>query len=103
MQIKYIKGIDLSPSEVDEARRRFQEMRVKRQKMGRGTPVPDLIMLYFLAAVKHFYIFTCAHHAVVHEAKCCGSSLHCKPRKVCFHTDDRPSVAEQPEPQALQV
>lgn len=30
---KHIKGIDLSPSEVDEAWRRFQEMRVKRQEM----------------------------------------------------------------------
>lgn len=38
-QVKYIKGIDLSPSEVDEARRRFQEMRVKRQRMNRGADI----------------------------------------------------------------
>ncbi len=36
MQIKYIKGIDLSPNEVQEARRRFQEMKVKRRNMNRG-------------------------------------------------------------------
>lgn len=36
MQIKYIKGIDLSPNEVEEARRRFQEMKVKRRRMNRG-------------------------------------------------------------------
>ena len=36
LQIKFIKGIDLSPNEVDEAKRRFQEMKVKRQRMNRG-------------------------------------------------------------------
>ena len=36
MQIKYIKGIDLSPNEVEEAKRRFQEMKVKRRRMNRG-------------------------------------------------------------------
>lgn len=36
MQIKYIKGIDLSPNEVEEARRRFDEMKIKRRRMNRG-------------------------------------------------------------------
>lgn len=38
-QIKYIKGIDLSPNEVQEARRRFQEMKVKRRNMNRGADI----------------------------------------------------------------
>lgn len=36
MQIKYIKGIDLSPSEVEEARRRFQEMKARKRKFSQG-------------------------------------------------------------------
>ncbi len=42
MQIKYIKGIDLSPNEVQEARRRFQEMKVKRRNMNRGEQTRNL-------------------------------------------------------------
>ena len=36
LQIKYIKGIDLSPSEVEEARRRFQEMKARKRKFSQG-------------------------------------------------------------------
>ncbi|KAL3148005.1 hypothetical protein ABBQ38_014300 [Trebouxia sp. C0009 RCD-2024] len=38
-QIKYIKGIDLSPSEVEEARRRFQEMKVRKRRFNQGADI----------------------------------------------------------------
>lgn len=49
MQIKYIKGIDLSPNEVQEARRRFQEMKVKRRNMNRG----EQTRILWLYAINH--------------------------------------------------
>lgn len=39
MQVKYVKGIDLSPGEIQEARRRFQELKAKRPG-DLCTPIP---------------------------------------------------------------